>query len=79
MGPAVTEFGVDALSLLELVFEDDDAAGGLDRGALVDELPGAGGDAQLVAGVGVIVKTCGLLDLSAATSGPRQGGRRRIR
>ena len=42
---------VDALGFLELVFEDDYAAGGLYGGALVDELAGAGGDAQLVAGV----------------------------
>src|SRR5690242_21453215 len=47
-------FGVDALGFFELVFEDDDAAGGLDRGALVDEFPGAGGDAQLVAGVAAV-------------------------
>lgn len=45
------ERGVDALGLFQLVLEDDDAAGGLDGSALVDELPGAGGDAQLVAGV----------------------------
>jgi hypothetical protein len=44
-------FGVDALGFFELVFEDDDAAGGLDGGAVVDEFAGAGGDAQLVAGV----------------------------
>ncbi|CAM5276865.1 hypothetical protein SVIRM249S_07021 [Streptomyces viridochromogenes] len=37
--------------LFELVFEDDDAAGGLDGGALVDELASPGGDAQLIAGV----------------------------
>ncbi len=39
---------------LELVFEDDDAAGGLEGGALVDEFPGAGGQAQLVAGVAAV-------------------------
>ena len=47
-------FGVEALGFLELVFEDDDAAGGLDGGAVVDEFPGAGGDAQLVAGVAAV-------------------------
>lgn len=47
-------FGVDALGFLELVLEDDDAAGGFDGGALVDEFPGAGGDAQLVAGVAAV-------------------------
>jgi len=31
---------VDALRLFQLVFEDDDAAGGLDRGARVDEFAG---------------------------------------
>lgn len=30
---------------------DDDAAGGVDRGALIDELTDAGGDPQLTAGV----------------------------
>ena len=47
-------FGVDALGFFELVFEDDDAAGRLDGGALVDQFPGAGGDAQLVAGVAAV-------------------------
>jgi hypothetical protein len=47
-------FVVDALGFFELVFEDDDAAGGFDRGAVVDEFPGAGGDAQLVAGVAAV-------------------------
>jgi len=43
--------GVDALGVLELVLEDDDATSGLDRGPPVDEFPRAGGDPQLVAGV----------------------------
>lgn len=42
---------VDALRFFELVFEDDDATGGLDGGALINELASPGGDAQLVAGV----------------------------
>src|SRR5690606_18932601 len=41
----------DALCLFQLVLEDDDAAGILDLRALVDQFSGAGGDAQLVAGV----------------------------
>lgn len=45
---------VDALGFFELVFQDDDAAGGLDGGALVDEFAGAGRDAQLVAGVAAV-------------------------
>jgi hypothetical protein len=36
---------VDLLGFGELVFEDDDAAGGVDRGACVDEFADAGGDA----------------------------------
>src|ERR1700733_14019253 len=44
-------FGVDAQGLFELVFEDDDAAGGLDGGPGVGQLPGAGRDPELVAGV----------------------------
>src|SRR4051812_11095604 len=47
-------FGVEALGFFELVLEDDDAAGGLDGGSLVDEFAGAGGDAQLVAGVAAV-------------------------
>src|SRR6202453_4709658 len=46
--------GVDAQGLFELVFEDDDAAGGLDGGPVVDKFPGAGRDAQLVAGVAAV-------------------------
>ena len=42
---AAAVFGIDALGLFELVFEDDDAAGGFDGCALVDEFAGAGGDA----------------------------------
>src|SRR5690349_6738557 len=45
---------VDAPGFFELVFEDDDAACGLDGGALVDEFAGAGGDAQLVARVAAV-------------------------
>jgi hypothetical protein len=48
------ELGVDALGFGELVFQDDDAAGGLQRVALVDQLAGAGGEAQLVAGVAAV-------------------------
>ncbi|OKI41284.1 hypothetical protein A6A29_38115 [Streptomyces sp. TSRI0281] len=47
-------FGVDALGFFKLVFEDDDAAGRLDGGALVDEFAGAGGDAQLIAGAAAL-------------------------
>lgn len=39
------ELFVEAQGFLELVFEDDDAAGGFDGGALVDEVAGAHGDA----------------------------------
>jgi hypothetical protein len=38
----------------ELVFEDDDPAGGFQSGALIDHLPGACGQAQLVAGVAAV-------------------------
>ena len=44
-------FPVQAEGVLELVLESDDAARGLDGSSLVDELTGAGGDAQLAAGV----------------------------
>ena len=45
---------VVASGFFELVFQDDDAAGGLDRGALVAQLPGPSGQAQLVAGVAAV-------------------------
>jgi hypothetical protein len=38
----------------ELVFEDDDAAGRLQRGALVADFSGAGGQPKLVAGVAAV-------------------------
>lgn len=50
----LAELFVDAQGFFELVFEDDDAAGGVDGGALVDEVAGAHGDAQLVAGVAAV-------------------------
>ncbi len=61
-GPAVhlagsvggVEAGVASLGFVELVFEGDDAAGGVDGGAFVDEVPHSGGDAQLVAGVAAV-------------------------
>src|SRR5206468_3939085 len=39
------ELGVDALGFGELVFQNDDAAGRLQRGALVDQVAGALGQA----------------------------------
>jgi hypothetical protein len=38
----------------ELVFQDDDAAGGLQRIALVDQFAGAAGQPQLIAGVAAV-------------------------
>jgi len=54
LGCGAVVFGVDALCFFKLVFEDDDAAGGLDRSALVDEFTRAGCDPQLVAGVAAV-------------------------
>lgn len=54
LGGGAAQFFVDALGFDELVLEDDDAAGRLDRGALVDEFTGAGGDFQLIAGVAAV-------------------------
>ncbi len=48
------QFGIAALGFVELVFEGDDAAGGVDGGALVDQFACAGGQAQLVAGVAAV-------------------------
>ncbi len=47
----VLEFSVDASGLGELVFEDDDAARGIECGALVDQFAGSGREAELVSGV----------------------------
>ncbi len=59
------ELGVDALGFGELVFQDDDAAGGLQRVALVDQLAGAGGQPQLVAGVAAVRVTSPAMFLTA--------------
>jgi hypothetical protein len=48
------EFGTAALGDVELVFEGDDAAGGVDGGALVDQFPRPGGPAQPAAGVAAV-------------------------
>ena len=48
------ELGVNALGFGELVFQDDDAAGGLQRAALVNQLAGAGGQPQLITGVAAV-------------------------
>lgn len=44
-------FPVQAQGVGELIFQRGDAARGLDGGSLIDQLTGAGGDAQLAAGV----------------------------
>jgi len=51
---ALLELGVDALGFGELVFQDDDAAGRVQCGALVDQVAGALGQAQLVAGIAAV-------------------------
>src|SRR5690242_5447740 len=68
-------FFVDAPGLFELVFEDDDAAGSLDRSALVDEFAGASGDLQLVAGVAPVaaLRAQGR-DQAGFTERPQEGG-----
>ena len=53
-GAGLLEVGVDASGLGELVFEDDNAARGLECGALVDQFAGAGGKSELVAGVATV-------------------------
>jgi uncharacterized protein (DUF1330 family) len=45
------EFGVVSLGFVKLVLEGDDAARGVDGGALIDQFPDAPGDAQLMARV----------------------------
>ena len=48
------KFGVDGLGFCELVLEDDDAARGIECGAVVDEFAGSGRDPQLIAGVAAV-------------------------
>jgi O-methyltransferase len=48
------KFGVALLRFVELVFEGDDAARRVDRGALVDQFPHPCGHTQLVAGVAAV-------------------------
>jgi hypothetical protein len=47
-------FGVDAQRLGELVFQDDDPAGGFHRRPLVDQFPGPGRQPKLVARVAAV-------------------------
>src|SRR5687768_1508851 len=61
--------GVDFEGFGEVVFEDDDAAGGFDPGALVGDFTNPGGQAQLVAAVAAVsalgagrLEQAGLLD-----------------
>ena len=58
----LAELGVEVLRFVELVFEGDDAAGGVEASALVDQFPDAGGQTQLVAGV-TAVAACRALRL----------------
>ncbi len=50
----VLQFGVEALRLGELIFEDNDATGRVQGVARVDEFAHTGGDAQLVARVAAV-------------------------
>ena len=54
MSVVLVDLGVESLGFGELVFEDDDAAGGVQGCALVEEFAGAGGQAELVAGVAAV-------------------------
>jgi hypothetical protein len=51
---AAVKFGVDGAGFGELVFEDDDAARGIECGAVVDEFAGSGRDPQLIARVAAV-------------------------
>jgi hypothetical protein len=51
---AAVKFGVDGVGFGELVFEDDDAARGIQCGAVVDEFTGSGREPQLVTGVAAV-------------------------
>ena len=51
---AAVKFGVDGVGFGELIFEDDDAARGVECGAVVDEFAGSGRDPQLVTGVAAV-------------------------
>jgi hypothetical protein len=48
---AALEFGVDGLSLGELIFEDDDSARRLEGGTAVDQFTSPRRDPQLIAGI----------------------------
>lgn len=58
----LAELVVDTQGFGELVFQDDDAAGGFQRGARIDQLACPGSQAQLVAGVAAMA-TFGALRL----------------
>lgn len=54
MSVGLLEFGAAPLSLLELVFESNDAACCAKAGALIDQLPTPRGQTQLGAGVAAV-------------------------
>ena len=61
-------FGVQALGLVELVLEGDDAAGGAQSGAGIEQGPHPGGQTQLVARVTAVATTGALGFRSFASS-----------
>lgn len=63
------------MGVVEPLLERDDPAGGLDGGPLVDEFAGAGGDAQLAAGVtAVAALRPQRRDQPGLTDGAQEGG-----
>ncbi len=71
------QFRVDAPCFFELVFQDDDAAGRLDGGALVDEFAGACCDAQLVAAIAAVAALrAERRNQPGLPDGPQKGGGR---
>jgi hypothetical protein len=51
---AAVELGIDGVGISELVFEDDDAACRIERGAMVDQFTCPCRDSQLIAGVAAV-------------------------
>jgi hypothetical protein len=51
---AAVKFGVGCVGLSELIFKDNDAAGRIERGAVIDQFTSPRRDPQLIAGVAAV-------------------------
>lgn len=55
LGAVVVQFGVELAGFVELILKNDDAARGLEAGALVDQFPHVSGETKLVARIASVL------------------------